>query len=235
VLHGGSFVRFSPVLDGGPGDDTLSVNNNGDGLPILHGGAGDDDLSVPENGGGLMYGDAGDDDLYYDAYTISKTAELHGGTGSDDLTVGDDCCGPTGLPVLDGGDGPDTYSFESLALLQTATIVPGPGVDTLDQHDGTEPLDFDMAACPGCVERVIGSPLADHIAGDAGAQTILGGDGDDVIDGGGGIDILSGQGGDDAITSRDGIFDSVGCGDGTDSVLADRFDVVARDCETVSR
>jgi Ca2+-binding RTX toxin-like protein len=66
-------------------------------------------------------------------------------------------------------------------------------------------------------------------------QVIRGGDGNDLLDGGGGIDLLSGQGGDDSITSRDGRTDVVSCGGGTDSVTADPRDVVARDCESVTR
>jgi hypothetical protein len=56
-----------------------------------------------------------------------------------------------------------------------------------------------------------------------------------VLDGGGGADVIDGQAGDDAIGSRDGAFDVVRCGGGTDAVVADRIDLVNRDCETVSR
>jgi Ca2+-binding RTX toxin-like protein len=92
-----------------------------------------------------------------------------------------------------------------------------------------------MGSCPACVERVIGTREGDRIVGDDRPQAILGGDGDDELDGRGGSDLLAGQGGNDAIEARDGVIDAVTCNGGTDSVFADRFDRVDRDCETVGR
>lgn len=208
-----SSVGMSPVIDGGSGDDTLTAHmNSGRDDPILRGRGGDDLLQLLDIAGGNALGGSGDDKIVYFG-TPRPPAPL----------------------ALDGETGNDTYAFSYKSW--PAAIVPGPGVDTLDESDSTYPLglDLDLSACPGCVERVIGSPQDDHITGDAGAQAIFGGPGNDVIDGGGGPDLLSGDAGDDSITSVDGVFDVVGCGDGADVATADRFDLVSWDCETVSR
>jgi hypothetical protein len=71
--------------------------------------------------------------------------------------------------------------------------------------------------------------------GDGFAQAILGGGGNDIPDGAGGSDAIAGQDGDDTITSRDGVFDTVRCGHGTDSVVAARRNLVRPNCENVRR
>jgi Ca2+-binding RTX toxin-like protein len=211
----GSSISIKGEVDGGPGDDTLSVYNNGGGSTVLHGDRGNDTLVLGEQEGGFLFGDKGNDHLIA-RYPGSFAPE-----------------------VLNGGDGNDTYTFRQLyAVLAPGLIVPGRGFDTLDESDNTGrygALTFDMNTCPKCVERVIGTQADDRITGDSNPQVIQGGEGDDVLDGGGGPDIIAGQDGDDTITSRDGMFDAVGCGAGLDAVLADRIDLVSRDCETVNR
>jgi Ca2+-binding RTX toxin-like protein len=213
TLHVGSGVGSSPTLDGGPGDDQLTTMNNGNGTPILRGDDGDDVLTIGENGGGKAFGGGGDDELRFF------------GTFFGIETV-----------ALDGDRGNDSYTFEASQIVPGA-MVPGPGFDTLDQRDagpfGT--LNYDMASCPGCVERVIGTPRNDQITGDNRAQAILGDDGDDELDGGGGPDLIAGQADDDTIMSQDGVFDVVACDGGTDSVTADRFDFIAGGCESITR
>jgi Ca2+-binding RTX toxin-like protein len=213
-LNVSSSVGMSPLLDGGPGHDTLTARmNSGRDVPILRGGRGSDSLLLLDIAAGEAFGGPGDDQIVY----LGRPRA------------------PAPL-VLEGDTGDDTYTFEDRPAL--AAIVPGPGFDTLDQRRETSlfsALELNLSDCAGCVERVIGTPGDDHITGDARAQVILGGPGNDVIDGGGGPDLLGGGDGDDTITSRDGVFDAVGCGDGTDAVAADRFDFVNLDCETVSR
>jgi Ca2+-binding RTX toxin-like protein len=212
TIHVGSGAGSSPVLDGGRGDDDLSTANNGDGTPVLRGGPGNDELNIGELAGGLAYGGTGNDRILY--------------------TVG---FNPSSPVRLDGGDGNDSYAFGP--DFRPAAMVPGAGLDTLDQSlvSSSSGFTFDMSDCPGCVERVIGSPNDDQITGDGRAQAIFGGDGNDTLDGGGGSDVISGQAGDDTIGARDGAVDGVLCGAGADSVTADRFDLVDRGCELVSR
>jgi Ca2+-binding RTX toxin-like protein len=85
---------------------------------------------------------------------------------------------------------------------------------------------------------------ADQVLGDAGNDTIDGGPGDDWLEGDEGADrITGGPGadhvlagpGNDTILVRDGTRDWVSCGSGRDTVVADRRDLVARDCEHISR
>jgi Ca2+-binding RTX toxin-like protein len=202
-------------IDGGPGKDDITANLQLGAEPVLRGGTDDDTLTIINAVGGLEYGDAGNDRLVYRGFTQGFHFPL----------------------VLDGGGGNDTYAFE-WQFVPTA-MVPGSGIDTLDETTADPralgSLTFDLLSCPGCVDRVIGTAQADQITGDFRPQAILGGDGDDVLDGGGGNDAILGQGGDDTITSRDERTDVVSCGAGTDTVVADRRDIVASDCESVTR
>ena len=78
-------------------------------------------------------------------------------------------------------------------------------------------------------------PGADRIDGLAGNDLIRSGNGDDIVTGGRGRDTIDAAGGRDVISVRDGERDVVRCGSEHDTVLADRRDAVARDCERVSR
>jgi Ca2+-binding RTX toxin-like protein len=202
----------SPSLYGEQGDDTLTVGNNGGGIALMRGGPGDDELCPCENEGGLLYGDAGDDRLFM---ASDPTSALH--------------------LSLDGGPGGDTYLVHERRLVGLAGIAPGPGADVLDASGLRDGDTIDLRNCHGCVEWVTGSPGADEIIGYARQQELVGRDGADVIRGLGGPDILAGQGGDDTMRSRDGSVDTVSCGPGVDTALADASDTVSADCETVKR
>ena len=69
--------------------------------------------------------------------------------------------------------------------------------------------------------------------GDAGDNRLDGGDGPDQLTGGPGNDRLVGRGGDDHLDAVDGpaFLDSLTCGDGADTALADAEDDVGADCE----
>jgi len=84
-------------------------------------------------------------------------------------------------------------------------------------------------------DRLVGTGGADLLRGGAGDDRLLGRGGNDTLVGGSGHDTLEGNAGNDRILARDGERDTVRCGRGRDSVVADRADVVARDCETVKR
>lgn len=76
----------------------------------------------------------------------------------------------------------------------------------------------------------------DTLYGGAGNDRLLGGTGNDRLLGGLGRDILQGGPGDDRLESRDGVRDQLSCGLGKrDIAIADRRDVVGRDCEIVRR
>jgi len=90
---------------------------------------------------------------------------------------------------------------------------------------------------------VIGAAVAATINGTKGNDTIRGTARADVLNGRGGSDTISGLAGNDRISggpgndriSGGGGKDIVSCGAGIDRVQADRLDVVAKDCEVVTR
>lgn len=96
-------------------------------------------------------------------------------------------------------------------------------------------------------EQITGTDHAEEIRGLGGADEIADGFGNDLVYGGTGGDNLIGTGGDtsvdyfhggrgdDIVQPRDvpAVKDVVGCGGGTDTVYADKADVVRGDCERV--
>jgi dipeptidyl aminopeptidase/acylaminoacyl peptidase len=86
---------------------------------------------------------------------------------------------------------------------------------------------------PLCTMR--GSARADRLGGTEGVDLICGLAGNDLITGSAGADRIFGESGNDRLLARDGEFDVIGCGAGRDTVIADRADLVGRDCERVSR
>src|SRR5215216_523794 len=96
-------------------------------------------------------------------------------------------------------------------------------------------------------DLITGTDGNDIISGTGKSEHISGLGGDDRVNGNGGADNLIGQGGDtspdrfyadsgrDTIQLRDvpADKDTVECGAGTDTVYADKADVVADDCEQV--
>jgi dipeptidyl aminopeptidase/acylaminoacyl peptidase len=115
-----------------------------------------------------------------------------------------------GSPFLDylyGGNGADhLYGLAGADLLDG-----GPGNDRLD-----------------------GGPGPDRIGGAQGDDTIVGGDGNDRISGGRGSDHISAGKGDDFVESMaDGRRDVISCGGGRDTVVAERLDRIAPDCERI--
>lgn len=84
-------------------------------------------------------------------------------------------------------------------------------------------------------DRLFGGGGNDRLLGGAGSDRLEGGAGNDRLDGGTGSDLLDGGAGADVILARDGVRDRLRCGSGRDTVVADRVDAVARDCERVRR
>jgi Ca2+-binding RTX toxin-like protein len=147
---------------------------------------------------------------------IGVKAIVDGGTGSDTLTGG------AGNDFLYGGSGDDhlhgSAAFDSLW--------PQGGNDQLDGGDGFDMAHYDDYWTPVTVTL---NGVADD--GAAGERQNA-----DVIDGGPGADHLYGEDGDDTFWALDHQgLDSISCGDGYDTVLADRRDSVSDDCESVSR
>jgi Ca2+-binding RTX toxin-like protein len=214
-------------LTGRGGGDTMS---GGDGFDAMQGGDGSD----------FMSGNAGDDQLTADQGTVPSPNELADGGPGNDILVANTGNG--------GGDryvgGPGTDRLIALA---------GP--------DGTSPLSVDLAAgvlsaatpapeshSVSGVEDVITSQGGDTVTGDSGSNVIdtslnflvsLGGgsappaDQGDTVNPGAGVDSVYTGDGNDTINSNDGFGDSIRCGPGTDTVVADPLDTLL-DCESVT-
>ena len=113
------------------------------------------------------------------------------------------------------------------------------GDDTISGRAGDDEIEGDQGDDDLC-----GDEGDDTIQGGAGNDTLNGGPGDDDLEGqsgndlligGKGHDVLRGGRGRDRIRARDGVRDRINCGAGVDTVRADRADVVASNCEHVSR
>jgi hypothetical protein len=244
------------TLLGGPGDDKLSGSRGDD---TLDGGDGNDEIDGAA-GADHLSGGAGDDTLTPDAHEDPSADVVDGGPGVDTITgdyssrfrptssppqvlsftlaggaddgrpgEGDDVHGVERLIVSDGGRFAGTDGNDYIKLAQVGSpgeLIGGNGDDDLNGGDGTDKLD--------------GGPGNDHLDGGFGDDVITGGPGQDRISG----DLAAGDCGpiwckypygNDTIDARDGEVDSILCGAGTDTVLADAGDVVDPDCENVTR
>jgi Tol biopolymer transport system component len=84
-------------------------------------------------------------------------------------------------------------------------------------------------------ELICGLSGEDTLYGEGGRDTLDGGYGGDTLVPGPGRDVVHAGYGDDEVFARDGDRDVIDCGQGDDTVQADRVDAVARNCEHVSR
>ncbi len=134
-----------------------------------------------------------------------------------------------------GTDGPDDLRGSGLAdkirgLGGRDRLFGYLGDDLLDGGGGSDELRGHAGA-----DRLYGRGGNDLIIGGPGDDVLSGGDHTDKLIGGPGKDRFMGGSGPDKITSRDGVGEVVTCGGGTDLVIADKLDRVARDCERVRR
>jgi N-acetylglucosamine-6-sulfatase len=84
-------------------------------------------------------------------------------------------------------------------------------------------------------ETLRGTGRSDGLCAGGGRDTLWGLAGNDLLRGGAGRDRIVAGPGRDRILDREGARDTIACGAGVDRVLADRLDVVAKDCEIVTR
>lgn len=138
---------------------------------------------------------------------------------------------------LNGTEGPDKIIAKKgndtvNALGEADRVSGGPGTDTVNAGDG------DDSVWGGADDDTLNGELGNDTArGKAGEDTLDGGDGNDFLNGGKDVDTVDAGAGDDTVFSRgDGNkADNIICGDGTDTVKADRNDIVPADgtCENV--
>lgn len=117
-----------------------------------------------------------------------------------------------------------------------------------NQANNVRILSFEALPCTMVAldagDRLVGTKRADTLCGRAGQDSIFALAGNDTIDAGLGADraypgpgrdVVHLRAGADFADTRDGTRDTIDCGGERDLVLADRFDVVHRDCDYVAR
>ena len=112
----------------------------------------------------------------------------------------------------------DTSSCDATGGDHDDEITGSRGSDSLDGGKGNDVLN--------------GGAGNDKLSGGAGNDTLNGGAGKDTLNGGKGVDKLNGGAGADKIVANDGQRDTVDCGAGKDSVVADKKDRL-KGCESV--
>lgn len=222
--------RCGNPITGTSGNETLPGTLAGDDVQGL---AGRDVLQLAA-GDDCGDGGAGDDVLDGGP----GVDRLLGGTGDDRLGGGEDA------DTLDGGEGTDAVDGGA----GNDVLTGGLGDDDATGGEGDDEIDLGAGD-----DTASGGAGNDEVRGASGDDVLKGGDGDDVLDGGRGSDRLyggegndtlvadkgggraSGGNGDDTVRAANGAQDTVLCGEGYDTVLADRSDRVAPSCESVRR
>jgi Ca2+-binding RTX toxin-like protein len=240
------------TLDGGAGDDVLKA---GGGADALIGGDGNDTIEG-RNGADQIQGGAGDDKLSGDGNFGTNGDAIDGGPGVDAIESDwyQETSTTTEISVSlaggadDGrsGEGDDIRAVERIISHAPGTLV---GTDAGEHLEVFQILGGTNLVGHGGPDTLKGADGPDRLDGGAGDDMLDARYGDDHVVGGPGRDtILADQAGgecsylwckfpygNDTVDARDGERDSVTCGAGQDSVQADAVDVVAPDCETVTR
>jgi Ca2+-binding RTX toxin-like protein len=210
------------VLNGGSGDDTLTLDEN----------------TIPLIVQGRLNGDAGKDSLIGAATADTQ----NGGSGDDTLD------GRRGGDSMSGGSGRDTATYVTSAAGVTVTVGFGTGDDgnANDQSPGgrdTVGSDVEVIAGSAFADLIFGDGSDETLFGNAGADTVRGGDGGDAVIGGpdndtvvgaagndkvvgkAGADIMKGKSGLDRLKGRDGQADiRINCGSGDNRQEFGKFD-----------
>lgn len=240
------------VLDGGPGNDLADYAGSFNRVVLdLRAGT-----AVTDRGSGTRRVRDTDNLFSFEAARGSAHADvLRGGPGPNLLVGGrgnDVLDGGPGADALIGGGGRDRADYSARRAPVTVTLDGAPGDGAAGEGDNVDESVEDVAGGArgdsltgndrrnvliggGGRDVLAGLGGADTLHGVAGADRLDGGEGADALFGGAGLDLLLGGDGGDRINARDGRRDAVECGDGADSVIADRRDRVARDCERKRR
>lgn len=240
------------VLDGQGGNDTLRSYDRDD---VLLGGPGNDTLEGHGGNDELRGGD-GDDYLRPDTNSATPGNDIvDGGPGIDKVEDWVDNGGSQRAVtvVVDGiaNDGRPGETDNVTGVEQLTTFVSGHWVmsDASDVVESWSPVDFGPSTIEtrGGDDRITSGNGRQTIDAGPGTDYIEGGFGNDTITGGPGRDTIAGDftgsqcgvfqsctipHGDDTINTRDGEADTVDCGVGNDTVVADAVDNLSN-CETV--
>ncbi len=215
----GTVTPGEDFLDGGDGNDSIQGEHLGD---VLYGGAGNDELwgdarytlPIAYHGDDFLDGEEGDDELVGQGGADT----LLGGAG-DDLLFGDDdtiVASAHGDDFLDGGEGADVlrgYGGDD-------TLLGGAGDDELLAEAGADFLDGGQGA-----DSLDAGEGDDELWGGSEDDELLGGEGADFLDGETGDDTLAGGAGEDDLFGAAGLDSLVG-GDGADRLFGEAGDDV---------
>jgi Ca2+-binding RTX toxin-like protein len=226
-----SSVAPNLILDGGPGNDTLS------GRSELRGGT-DNDLLKPSGPGVHVDGGPGTDRLSFDLFAAGVTATISGTTvnsgdgvpkvGVEELagsTLADALAGGAGPDVILGGGGDDTIAGHRGG----DTLDGGPGDNTVSYAGDGVPVNVDLAAGTATTATidtlsnfrgVVTGSGNDVVTGTTADEHFSLGDGSDTINAGPGNDAIAAGPGDDTIRGGFG-SDSIDGGPGTDTATYD--------------
>jgi hypothetical protein len=210
------------IIDGGPGNDLLIGRGGND---VLDGGPGDDLLeqtegSCSDEGGSLgadaLIGGTGRDNLDATCREAATSITLDGQANDGSEGEGDDV--GSDIEVIEGSDGGTRFVGDGGPNVfkggDGPTEAIGEGGDD-ELYGGVED------------DTIDGGPGDDVVMGYGGGDTIDGGPGMDQVEGEGGSTITDGTGGPDRIMTADGFQDTVACGSGADSLVADSIDIIA--------
>lgn len=208
------------TMDGGAGNDNL-VN-------------GDVAFSSTLGPRNTMTGDAGDDKMTADI-TVGNSS-LIGGAGTDSAVLGVADIPPL-VVSLDGvaNDGPagaqtSNVDVENVSL-NRGTVMGSGAANEIKVGTGDSSVDG-----AGGNDTITLASGTDSATGGTGDDSITTGAGNDMVEPGAGTDVVDSTGdGSDWINARDGEADTIDCGNGIDTLIADVADVYSSDCETVDR
>ncbi len=213
-------------LDGGSGNDNITAGLvdsdllGNDGNDTLTGGPGGDQISGG-SGTNRLSGGPGDDSFGARDGTANT---MDGGPGDDEFELG------TGTDDVHGGDG-----FDFVDVFEEG---PAPDFAILDVSVTLDDVANDGASgefknIHSDIEDISTGPGNDTVVGTNAAEQIFTESGNDLVSAGGGSDQVFTSTGDDAVSARDGLFDRISCGGGTDSATVDDIDSLSG-CENVS-
>jgi len=194
----------TPVLLGGEGNDELTIGN------------GTEDMIVDGNGSGNDVLRSGN---YDDALINNEGADiLQGGNGNDLLLSASNCDGSaTEGDVLDGGE--DGAAVNSASWAKLPEGAPGVIADLREARAGNTW----SGTVPACSNGNKAMTLinTDDLEGSSGADQLYGNGSDNNLLGRLGKDEIWGRAGADRIEAQDGIAETGGGGEGTDSCVLD--------------
>ena len=187
-------------------------------------------------------GGAGDD-LFEQAYEYAS-----GGPGDDRFIQF------TATNGIEGGDGYDTWEADfdqasGVAAEGDVSFTMGPndltvgaaGMTQTVPISGIEHVEMGLFRLRADTWQGTGVAASQDVRGFSGndvlttgglPDVVFGGVGNDTLDGGAGRDVLDAGAGNDTVNARDGEADTIACGDGSDTVVADAVDTVLG-CEIV--